>query len=319
MIRILRLFESLDERATRLSAELGTVSNRPGRSRSYEENRTFVFSCLKVEKDVLESCEERERPKLKEIAVEVAALMGYDRAFGQELMANWRLDKTILVHETQERGKGSPGYANGSFVDTARRLAPAHLKAIEEFRRTCHAEGGVCSVRTVVQHLNTLFYADGSLVSPPPAAAAAPAAQPEDHPERARVSSQIETFWGCGKNHAAFCYKSKRTMRDAVAQIRAAWYGAPAGSVGAGGGSAPRKKAVRCKGLINKAIQEAQQMIDGFKGLGVWGICGAAHLKTVPPCCSLDTAGGRTRTTPTAGTITSRSGWRRRSAFTSPR
>ena len=157
--------ESLDERATRLSAELGTVSNRPGRSRSYEENRTFVFSCLKVEKDVLESCEERERPKLKKIAIEVAALMGYDRAFGQELMANWRLDKTILVHETQERGKGSPGYANGSFVDTARRLAPAHLKAIEEFRRTCHAEGGVCSVRTVVQHLNTLFYADGSLVS----------------------------------------------------------------------------------------------------------------------------------------------------------
>ena len=41
--------------------------------------------------------------------------------------------------------------------------------------------------------------------------------------------------------------------------------------VGAGGGSAPRTKAVRCKGLINKAIQEAQQMIDGFKGLGVWG------------------------------------------------
>jgi hypothetical protein len=60
-------------------------------------------------------------------------------------------------------------------------------------------------------------------------------------------------------------------MREAVAQIRAAWYGAAAGSVGAGGRQSDRKVAVNCEGLVNKAIREAQQMVEGFKGLGVWG------------------------------------------------
>ena len=45
--------------------------------------------------------------------------------------------------------------------------------------------------------------------------------------------------------------------------IRAAWYGAPAGSEGAG---PQAKAAVNCAGLINKAIAEAQKMVDGFKG-----------------------------------------------------
>jgi len=79
---------------------------------------------------------------------------------------------------------------------------------------------------------------------------------------------QIETFWGVGKNWAASRYKSKRTMRQAVEHIRAAWYGAPAGSEGAGPNA---KAAVNCAGLINKAIVEAQRMVDGFKGQGVWG------------------------------------------------
>ena len=79
---------------------------------------------------------------------------------------------------------------------------------------------------------------------------------------------QIETFWGVGKNWAASRYKSKRTMRQAIAHIRAAWYGAPAGSEGAG---PQAKAAVNCAGLINKAIAEAQRMVDGFKGQGVWG------------------------------------------------
>ena len=141
--------ETLEERGARLLGEIQRVGNAFGRSRTYHENRTLVFACLNVEKDVLRHCKEEERPKLNEIAVSVARLMGYDTGFAQQLMANWRLDGTILVHETQERGKGSSGYVDGSFVDTARRLAPEHLKAMEEFRRTCHAEGGVCSVRTV--------------------------------------------------------------------------------------------------------------------------------------------------------------------------
>jgi hypothetical protein len=164
-------FETLEQRAARLAVEIGTVRNQRGRSRSYHENRTFVFACLQVEQEVLQKCAENERPKLKDIAIQVARLMGVDHSFGRQLMANWRHDGSILVHETQERGKGSPGYANGTFIDTARRLAPEHLKAIEMFRRQCHADGGVCSVRTVVQHLNASFKsgvnADGSPIAEP--------------------------------------------------------------------------------------------------------------------------------------------------------
>ena len=154
--------ESLAQREARLAAEIAKVGNHFGRSRSYHENRTLIFACLKVEKDVLLNCTEEQRPKLNDIAIRVAGLMGYDTAFAQRLMANWRLDGSILVHETQERGKGSSGYADGRYIDTARRLAPEHLKAMEEFRRQCHADGGVVSVRTVCQHLNETFGSDDS-------------------------------------------------------------------------------------------------------------------------------------------------------------
>ena len=152
--------ESLVQRDARLSEEINKVRNHFGRSRTYHENRTLIFACLKVEKDVLSNCTDEQRPKLKDIAIRVAGLMGYDTAFAQRLMANWRLDGSILVHETQERGKGSSGYASGRYIDTARRLAPEHLKAMEEFRRQCHADGGVVSVRTVCQHLNETFGSD---------------------------------------------------------------------------------------------------------------------------------------------------------------
>ena len=33
----------------------------------------------------------------------------------------------------------------------------------------------------------------------------------------------------------------------------------------------PAKTKVSCSGLVNKAIEEAQKMVDGFKGHGVWG------------------------------------------------
>ena len=66
-------------------------------------------------------------------------------------------------------------------------------------------------------------------------------------------------------------YKNNRKMRTVVAQIRAAWYGAEAGSVGVGGAGKPAKTGVNCEGLVNKAIAEAQRMVDEFKGNGVWG------------------------------------------------
>eukprot|EP01043_Picozoa_sp_COSAG02_P033755 COSAG02_NODE_2321_length_9138_cov_11.428366_11_plen_50_part_00 len=49
-----------------------------------------MFSCLKVERDVLAQCSEQlnERPKLNDIANSVASLMGYDQRFGRALMAN---------------------------------------------------------------------------------------------------------------------------------------------------------------------------------------------------------------------------------------
>jgi len=115
---------------------------------------------------MLGHCEDHERPHLKNIAIEVANFMGYDTAFGQELMTNWRSGdtRTILVHETKERGKGSPGYANGDFIDTARRLAPNHLKEIEEFQRASHKDGGVVCVRTITQHLNEKFAGTGEAI-----------------------------------------------------------------------------------------------------------------------------------------------------------
>jgi hypothetical protein len=105
----------------------------------------------------MESCKGNERPILNKIADAVARMQGYDNKFGQLLMSNWRDDQSILVHESQTRGKGSPGYRDGTYIDTARRLAPEHLKAIEEYRRELHKTGGVCSVRTIVNHLNEKF------------------------------------------------------------------------------------------------------------------------------------------------------------------
>jgi len=154
--------EPIRERKKRLEVELQSASNRRGRSRSYEENRTFIFSCLKLEVEVLESCTGNDRPILNKIADAVARMQGYDNKFGKLLMSNWRDDQSILVHESQTRGKGSPGYRDGTYIDTARRLAPEHLKAIEEYRRELHKTGGVCSVRTIVNHLNEKFEIEGS-------------------------------------------------------------------------------------------------------------------------------------------------------------
>jgi hypothetical protein len=158
--------EPIRDRKKRLAKELSTAANRPGRSRTYHENRTFIFACLQLEQEVLERCEGNDRPVLNKIADAIARLMGYDHEFGQQLMSNWRDDQSILVHESQTRGKGPPGYRDGTFIDTARRLAPEHLKAIEEYRRECHKNGGVCSVRTIVNHLNEKFEIEGSSLLP---------------------------------------------------------------------------------------------------------------------------------------------------------
>ena len=76
------------------------------------------------------------------------------------------------------------------------------------------------------------------------------------------LSFQIETFWGVGKNWAASLYRNGRSMRTVIAQLRAAWYGAEAGSEGVGGKGKPAKTKVSCSGLVNKAIEEAQFIIE---------------------------------------------------------
>ena len=91
-----------------------------------------MFACLKLEEEALETCRGKQRPNLNKIADAIAKMLGYDNKFGQLLMSNWRVDQSIMVHESQTRGKGSPGYRDGTFIDTARRLAPEHLKAIED-------------------------------------------------------------------------------------------------------------------------------------------------------------------------------------------
>ena len=94
----------------------------------------------------------------------------------------------------------------------------------------------------------------------------------ETHVPTVRRLQPIETFWGVAKNHAASLYKSGRKMRAVVAQLRAAWYGAPATDTeGVGANRREPKEAVNCAGLIDKSVAEAQKMVDGFKGVGVWG------------------------------------------------
>ena len=173
--------EPAADRRQRLETETAEVKNEHGRSRSFEENRTFIHVALKMEQQVLEKCDRDEQPSLKKIANHTATMLGYDTAFGQELMANWRAEKSVLVHESQLRGKGSPGYANGDFIDTARRLSPEHLREMEAFRAKSHKEGGVVSVRTVCEHLTETF---GS--PPGPAGAdASPSASPSDQQDGA--------------------------------------------------------------------------------------------------------------------------------------
>ena len=65
-------------------------------------------------------------------------------------MANYRRDRSILVHETQYHGKGSAGYADGQFINTGWWLAQVHLKATEDFRWQCHEDrGGVQRAHSV--------------------------------------------------------------------------------------------------------------------------------------------------------------------------
>ncbi len=68
--------ETIEQRTVRLASELEVAGNSPGRSRTYEENRTFVFACLKAEQEVLQRCEEHERPHLQNIARQVASGWG---------------------------------------------------------------------------------------------------------------------------------------------------------------------------------------------------------------------------------------------------
>ena len=56
----------------------------------------------------------------------------------------------MLVHDSSNRGKGSPTY-----VDSARLLGAAELKTIDEFITQTHSEGGSLSVRQIADELNS--------------------------------------------------------------------------------------------------------------------------------------------------------------------
>jgi hypothetical protein len=65
------------------------------------------------------------------------------------LVQNFLTDGTVLVHDSSNRGKGSPAY-----VDSARLLGAAELKTIDEFITQTHSDGGSLSVRQIADELN---------------------------------------------------------------------------------------------------------------------------------------------------------------------
>jgi len=66
----------------------------------------------------------------------------------------------------------------------------------------------------------------------------------------------IEEFWGGGKNYAAARYKNGRTMKEAVAQLRAGWYGDGA-----------EKKPLPCDRLVAHAVADANRRMGEVGGL----------------------------------------------------
>ena len=116
---------------------------------------------------------------------------------------------------------------------------------------------------------------------------------------------QIETFWACGKNHAASRNRNGRSMRECMSHLRDGWYGndqyfrwdalgRPQGKGPMGSGPelaeasrlyhARRRTGnkdatvadwvpqdccppVSCAGLIRKAQREAEEMIASIPGL----------------------------------------------------
>ena len=67
---------------------------------------------------------------------------------GEALWQNFLLDGTVLVKDTDNRGKGSPMY-----IDNARLLGVAELKTIDDFITDTHSDGGSLSVRQIGDHL----------------------------------------------------------------------------------------------------------------------------------------------------------------------
>ena len=64
------------------------------------------------------------------------------------MVQNFLSDGTVLVYDSSNRGKGSPAY-----VDSARLLGAAELKAIDDFVTDTHNDGGSLSVRQIADHL----------------------------------------------------------------------------------------------------------------------------------------------------------------------
>ena len=89
-------------------------------------------------------------PRVNEttVARHASDLLHANHHNGKALFENFLSDGTVLVHDSSNRGKGSPDY-----VDSARLLGSAELKTMDDFITDTHNDGGSLSVRQIADHL----------------------------------------------------------------------------------------------------------------------------------------------------------------------
>lgn len=91
-----------------------------------------------------------EDPRVNEttVARRASELLHANHQNGMALFQNFLTDGTVLVHDSSNRGKGSPDY-----VDSARLLGRDELKTMDDFITDTHNSGGSLSVRQIADHL----------------------------------------------------------------------------------------------------------------------------------------------------------------------
>ena len=83
----------------------------------------------------------------------------------------------------------------------------------------------------------------------------------------------IERFWAIAKNHVAYNYNRKRTMKEVVRDLREGWYGSAEKSEN----DPTYQKPVNCAGLWKKCVQNANSIFVPLCG----GISGTVGYLTI--------------------------------------